>query len=89
MDDFTNWMRQRLACYGAVIAIILQQLDSFPRTTVTESPNPLVRIRDGALSHHDWHPDELVTRDSGERFVIVWDGPGNSKLNGSSTIQRN
>jgi hypothetical protein len=89
MGDLTNWMRQRLACYGAVIAIILQQLDSFPRTTVTESPAPLVRVRDGALSDHDWHPDELVTRDSGRQYVIVWDGALRQNMTRSSRIGSN
>jgi hypothetical protein len=73
MTRLTDRLRQRLACYGAVIAIVLQQLDSFPRATVTESPAPLVRIRDGAVSGNEWHPDELITRLSGKRYVIVWD----------------
>lgn len=73
MVRFRQWMRTRVACYGAVIAIILEQLDAFPRATVVENPNPLVRIREQPSDVDDWHPDELITRFSGRQYVLVWD----------------
>jgi hypothetical protein len=68
-----EWMRTQVACYGAVIAIILQQLDAHPTATVTESPNPLVRVQDRWVGTDEWHPDELVTQQSGRTYVVVWD----------------
>lgn len=73
MVRFRQWMRTRVACYGAAIAIILEQLDAFPRSTVVENPNPLVRIREQPSDVGDWHPDELITRCSGRQYVLVWD----------------
>jgi hypothetical protein len=69
-------MRTRVACYGAVIAIILQQLDAHPSATVTESPNPLVRIQDRGIETEEWHPDELITQQSGQTYVVVWGDRG-------------
>lgn len=66
-------MRQQVACYGAVIAIILEQLNAYPRSTITETPNPLVRIREQPVAPDEWHPDELITRSTGRRDVLVWD----------------
>jgi hypothetical protein len=67
-----HWMRQQIATYGAAIAIILEQLDSSPRSTIPEDPNPLVRIRDEAAGETYWHPDELITRASGRQYVLIW-----------------
>jgi hypothetical protein len=69
-----QWMRNRIACYGAAITIILEQINATPRSTVTENPNPLVRIREQAVSDSEWHPDELITQRSGQQCVLVWSG---------------
>lgn len=68
-----EWTRRQVACYGAVIAIILEQLDAYPRSTITKDPNPLVRIREQAHAPGGWHPDELITQPSGQQFVLVWE----------------
>jgi hypothetical protein len=67
-----EWFRNQIACYGAVIAIILEQLDAAPRSTLTENPNPLVRIRDAGQDNAGWHPDELIERGDGRACVLVW-----------------
>jgi hypothetical protein len=89
MSELSGWFRNRLACYGAVIAIILQQLDSYPRSTVMESPNPLVRIREQPTGESDWHPDELITRVSGQRYVVVWEGASSQQENHPPRVYRN
>ncbi|TVR74910.1 MAG: hypothetical protein EA415_05205 [Sphaerobacteraceae bacterium] len=67
-----NWFRNQIACYGAAIAIILEQLDAAPKSTVVENPNPLVRVQPSGDESADWHPDELIRRDNGDAFVLVW-----------------
>lgn len=67
-----DWFRNQIACYGAVIAIVLEQLDAAPRTTVAEDPNPLVRVQASGCETSGWHPDELIQRDNGETCVLVW-----------------
>ncbi len=76
MQQAGNWMRRQLATYGAAIAIILNQLDAAPRSTITEDPNPLVRISERSPDYCGWHPDELITRASGDQFVLTWDLKG-------------
>lgn len=65
-------IRSRIACYAAAITIILQQLDAQPRSTLPETPTPLVRIRHTFSEDFTWHPDELVSNASGEQSVLVW-----------------
>ena len=66
-------MRRQLATYGAAIAIILNQLDAAPRSSITRDPNPLVRISERTSDYAGWHPDELITRASGAQYVLTWD----------------
>jgi hypothetical protein len=73
MTLVTQWIRTRVACYGAAAAIIMEQLNAYPNTTVVETPTPLVRIRERQRLERDWDPDELVTRKSGRRDVLVWE----------------
>ena len=84
-----QWFRSQIACYGAVIAIILQQLDSSPRTTITDSPNPLVRIDDRGIPEDDWHPDELIVGGAGRQYVLVWDGYSASSEVGTARVLSN
>lgn len=66
-------MRRQLATYAAAIAIILNQLDAAPRSTITRDPNPLVRISDHPSDSSGWHPDELIVRATGTPYVLTWD----------------
>lgn len=89
MQRAGNWMRRQLATYGAAIAIILEQLDAYPRSTITEDPNPLVRIRERGNDCSGWHPDELITRTSGEQYVLIWESLGQAEHSSYSRISSN
>jgi hypothetical protein len=78
MRQARKWMQRQVASYGAAIAIILEQLNAYPRSTITDNPNPLVRIRDEDLATGDWHPDELLTLRTGRQYVLIWDHHSNS-----------
>ncbi len=68
-------MQRQIACYGAALAIILDQITGHPSATMAESPNPLVRVQERDRSLGEWHPDELVER-SGINYVLVWEHAG-------------
>ncbi|MEX2425528.1 MAG: hypothetical protein WD401_02080 [Thermomicrobiaceae bacterium] len=84
-----RWVRTRIACYGAAIAIILEQLSAFPQSTVTESPNPLVRVRDIQDLETGWHPDELITGIGGRQNVLVWESVEYTAGTAGSSVNRN
>jgi hypothetical protein len=85
----TEWFRTRAACYGAVIAIILEQLNAAPTTTVVEDPNPLVRIEPSSRDVAGWHPDELIQRSGGGSWVVVWSQSTDESASASPLMSAN
>jgi hypothetical protein len=82
-----RWIRNQIACYGAAIAIIVEQLNTAPSSAPPESPPPLIRLRERFADETGWHPDELIRRSCGRLDVLIWDSPESSAR--SDSFHRN
>jgi hypothetical protein len=78
-DGFQHRLRTWIACYAAALTIALEQVASVPRPTATETPTPLVRVREEQCANNGWHPDELIRDRTGSLSVLVWESVGSSR----------